>query len=207
MKQIDLSLYLVTDPKAVNGVVETAIAAAKGGATIIQLRDKQASDEAMIEQGKALKRALLPFDIPLIINDRLAVALACDADGLHIGQSDGDLQAMRQAMGDKAIIGLSIDQPDQLSAEQVRLTDYYGIGPIFPTSTKPGHAPPIGFDGLAKICQQTAKPCVAIGGLTSDHATSVKAAGATGIAIVSAICMADDPEQATRDIVESWRRT
>ncbi|MAJ62872.1 MAG: thiamine phosphate synthase [Alphaproteobacteria bacterium] len=205
MSKFDLTLYLVTDPSARSGVIETAVAAAKAGATVIQLRDKHASDAAMTEQAIALKQALAPHRVPLIINDRLSVALASRADGLHLGQSDGQLSVARLALGPDAILGLSVDQPEHLSAKDMAAVDYFGVGPIFQTATKPGHATPIGFDGLAAICRRTDKPCVAIGGLDERHAPSVRRSRASGMAVVSAICAADDPAQATRTILQRWQ--
>ena len=204
MSRFDLSLYLVTDPSAAHGVVETAKAAAANGATMVQLRDKHADDDALIEQAKALKEALAPFNVPLIINDRLDVAVAADAEGVHLGQSDGSLEVARKTLGPRGIIGLSIDQPSQLDPQLSFFVDYFGIGPVFATDTKAEHAPPIGFDGLARIIAQTEKACVAIGGLKPGHLGAVRRAGADGAAVVSAICGADDPGAMTKQMRTEW---
>ncbi|MEO0394055.1 MAG: thiamine phosphate synthase [Pseudomonadota bacterium] len=201
---LDLSLYLVTDPSAKNGVVETAVSAAKNSASLIQLRDKDASDQALITQAKTLKQALAPYNVPLIINDRLTVARAAGADGLHLGQDDGDLMAARQQLGGRAILGLSIEHQDQLKPGLEDILDYFGVGPIFATTTKPCHAPPIGWAGLGQIVAQAQKPCVAIGGLKPGHAQAVKQCGAQGMAVVSAICGSDDPGQATQQLRAEW---
>ncbi|NEX18147.1 MAG: thiamine phosphate synthase [Halochromatium sp.] len=204
---IDLSVYLITDAAlcARAGLLETVAAALRGGATAVQLRDKQASDAALIEQGKALKALLRGTQVPLIVNDRLKVAVAIGADGLHLGQSDGDVAEARAVLGAEAILGLSVQSREQLEAPELSLVDYLGVGPVFATATKPDHSAPLGFDGLAAICAESPLPVVAIGGLSAEHAASIWSAGGVGMAVVSAICTASDPELATREIAEAWR--
>ena len=194
----DLSLYLVTDAAlcAEAGLESTVEAAVKGGVTMVQLRDKHASDEAMIAQATRLKALLEGTGVPLIINDRLNVAIASRADGLHVGQSDTAVQEARQALGRQAIIGLSINTLEQLQSAPVALLDYVGLGPVFATVSKQDHAQPIGFDGLAELASACPLPSVAIGGLKAEHAAQVSAAGANGIAVISAICGQSDPHQA-----------
>ncbi|QTP57497.1 thiamine phosphate synthase [Billgrantia antri] len=197
---LDLSLYLVTDPElcARQGLVETVVAAVRGGVTVVQLRDKQASDGEMIDQARRLKAALAGSGVPLIINDRLAVALESGADGLHIGQDDGDVAAARSALGEAAILGLSVQNHDQLARLEPARLDYLGFGPVFATTTKRNHATPLGFDGLAALVAASPLPAVAIGGLKAEHARQVRAAGAQGPAVISAICGQPDPEAAAR---------
>ncbi|MDX5376300.1 MAG: thiamine phosphate synthase [Halomonas sp.] len=197
---LDLSLYLVTDPElcARQGLVETVVAAVRGGVTVVQLRDKQASDGEMIDQARRLKAALAGSGVPLIINDRLAVALESGADGLHIGQDDGDVAAARSALGEAAILGLSVQNHDQLARLDPARLDYLGFGPVFATTTKRNHATPLGFDGLAALVAASPLPAVAIGGLKAEHARQVHAAGAQGPAVISAICGQPDPEAAAR---------
>lgn len=196
----DLSLYLVTDATLCRGygLEQTVEAAVKGGVTIVQLRDKHASDAEMIAQAKRLKTVLAGSGVPLIINDRLAVALESQADGLHVGQSDTAVQEARAAMGQEAIIGLSINTLEQLQAAPVEWLDYVGIGPVFTTASKQDHAQPIGFDGLEALVAACQLPSVAIGGLKVDHASAVQRAGANGLAVISAICGQPDPYQAAR---------
>ncbi|MEA2119590.1 thiamine phosphate synthase [Halovibrio sp. HP20-50] len=196
----DLSLYLVTDATLCRrvGLEQTVEAAVKGGVTIVQLRDKHASDEQMIAQAKRLKAVLAGTGVPLIINDRLKVALASQADGLHVGQSDTLAEEARNVMGQGAIIGLSINTLEQLQAAPIELLDYVGLGPVFATVSKQDHAQPIGFDGLAALVKACPLPSVAIGGLKADHAISVQRAGANGLAVISAICGQPDPYQAAR---------
>ena len=197
---LDLSLYLVTDPRlcARYGLVETVVAAVRGGVTIVQLRDKQASDGELIDQARQLKAALAGSGVPLIINDRLTVAIESGADGLHLGQSDGDVVAARAAMGEQAILGLSVQNHAQLARLDPAPLDYLGLGPVFATTTKHDHAQPLGFDGLAALVAASPLPTVAIGGLEAQHVDKIRAAGAKGPAVVSAICGQADPEAAAR---------
>lgn len=197
---IDLSLYLVTDAELCRdiGLEQTVEAAVNGGVTVVQLRDKHASDEQMIAQGKRLKAILAGTGVPLIINDRLQVALACQADGLHVGQRDAGVQEARSAMGQEALIGLSINTLEQLQAAPIELLDYVGLGPVFATASKQDHAQPIGFGGLAALVKACPLPSVAIGGLKAEHVISVQLAGANGLAVISAICGQPDPYQAAR---------
>lgn len=195
---LDLSLYLVTDAALCRhyGLENTVSEAVRGGVSIVQLRDKQASDAQMIDQARRLKAILAGSGVPLIINDRLEVALASQADGLHVGQSDTDVHQARQAMGPDAIVGLSINTVEQLQTVPTDLLDYVGIGPVFATPSKQDHAQPIGFGGLASLVNACPLPSVAIGGLNASHASAVRRAGAHGLAVISAICGQPDPRQA-----------
>jgi thiamine-phosphate pyrophosphorylase len=194
-RRIDLSVYLITDPQlcAGYGLVQTVLAAAAGGATVVQLRDKDAPDEALIEQGRALKAALAPTGVPLIVNDRLQVAAAIGADGVHLGQADEGIPAARALLGPDAILGLSVQCVEHAQACADLPVDYVGIGPVFATATKADHAAPIGCDGLATVRAATALPAVAIGGLSAEHAACVLDAGCDGLAVVSAVCGTADP--------------
>ena len=203
----DLSVYLITDPLlcAGRGLIETARAAVRGGVKIVQLRDKTASDVALISQGRALKEALAGSGALLIVNDRVEVARAISADGVHVGQSDAAAADARKALGPDAIIGLSIQTTEHAAALDLAMVDYIGVGPVFATATKPDHAPPLGFDGLGRVCAASALPAVAIGGLSAAHARAVFAAGARGLAVVSGICAAEQPEAAARAFAEAAR--
>jgi thiamine-phosphate pyrophosphorylase len=198
--RLDLSLYLVTDPGlcAERGIVETVVAAVRGGVTLVQLRDKHASDAALADQARRLKAALAGSGVPLIINDRLEVALASGADGLHIGQDDGDVAAARAALGPEAILGLSVQTHDQLARLDPTALDYLGLGPVFATASKHDHAAPLGFAGLASLVAASPLPSVAIGGLKAEHLAATRGAGARGLAVISAICGTPDPEAAAR---------
>ncbi|ENN88142.1 thiamine-phosphate pyrophosphorylase protein [Rhizobium freirei PRF 81] len=205
MKNFDLSLYLVLDPVlcADIGMVETARAAVAGGATIVQLRDKHAATAAMIETGLALKQVLAGSNARLIVNDNVDAAIAIGADGLHIGQEDLDARAARRMIGPDMILGLSVETEALTAAIDAGIVDYAGIGPVFATPTKPDHKQPIGFDGLKRIIKLSPVPTVAIGGLKAEHVADALAAGADGLAVVSAICGRPDPAAATALIAEA----
>ncbi|MGO7180792.1 thiamine phosphate synthase [Rhizobium brockwellii] len=208
MKAFDLSLYLVLDPDLCAGIgmVETARLAVAGGATIVQLRDKHAGTIGMIETGRALKQALDGTGALLIVNDDVEAAIAIGADGLHIGQEDMGARRARTMIGPDMILGLSVETAALASTVDPDLIDYTGVGPVFATPTKADHKQPIGFDGLARLVKASPVPSVAIGGLKADHVAQVFAAGAEGLAVVSAICGTPAPEAATRRIAAEIRK-
>ena len=208
MRTIDLSLYLVLDPGlcAGFGMVETARAAVAGGASVVQLRDKHADTPLMIETGRALKAALSGTGALLIVNDNVEAAVAIGADGLHIGQEDMDAPTARARIGDDMILGLSVETEALAAGIDPAIVDYAGIGPVFATSTKADHKEPIGFAGLARLMRICPVPAVAIGGLKAAHVGDVFAAGADGLAVVSAICGTRDPEAAAREVAENIRK-
>ena len=201
-----LRLCLVTDRGLAGGrdVVDIALAAVRGGATMVQLREKDATTRAFVEQARALKAALAPLGVPLAINDRLDVALAVDADGLHVGQDDMPVEEARRLMGPGKFIGLSITAVDQVLRPDAEAADYLGVGPIYLQRTKEDAAAPLGIDGLRRLRGLTGKPIVAVGGLTPDNSAPVLAAGADGLAVVSAIVAAADPEVAAGRFRALW---
>lgn len=194
----DLGLYLVTDRDlcAALGIERVVAEAVAGGATMVQLRDDSTPTAELIEVARRLMGLLAPLAVPLIINNRLEVALAASATGLHIGQSDLPAAAARTALGPDALLGLSITATSQLAAVDPGRVDYLGVGPIFATATKPDAAPPMGLAGLTACRAQAALPIVAIGGIDSANAAAVIGAGADGIAVVSAVCAAASPRSA-----------
>ena len=198
----DWRLYLVTDRglahgRAIAGVVEAAV---RGGATAVQLREKSCGTREFLELGRELKKLLAPREVPLIVNDRVDVALEIGADGVHIGQQDMDYERARRLMGPDAIIGLSIETIEQARAS-VRLdVDYLGVGPVFATATKLDAAAPLGVAVLAEIRAISRHAIVAIGGMGLENARQAIEAGADGVAVVSAICAADDPERMAREL-------
>lgn len=196
--RFDLSLCLVTDPEmtARRGLVETVAAAIDGGVTLVQLRHKDGPPRLMVEAGRALKALLTARGIPLIVNDRVDVAHAIGADGVHVGQDDLPPAAARAILGPHAIIGLSIARMAELGTFDPAVVDYVGLGPIFPTGTKADAAVALGEAVFASIRRQLRCPVVAIGGITAANAAQAIAAGADGIAVVSAICNAADPRAA-----------
>ncbi len=197
--RFDLSLYLVTDPEmtARRGLVETVAAAVAGGVTIVQLRDKTGPARALAEAGRALLVHLRPLGIPLLVNDRVDVAHAIGAAGVHVGQEDLTPAAARAILGPDAIVGLSVTSAAELPTID-NAVDYIGLGPLFPTGTKADAAPALGEVEFAALRRRIALPVVAIGGITIENTARTFAAGADGIAVVSAICAAEDPEAAAR---------
>jgi thiamine-phosphate pyrophosphorylase len=208
MKAFDLSVYLVLDPHLCHslGMVQTARLAVEGGVTMVQLRDKQASTAQMIETGQALKAVLASSGIPLIVNDDIEAAIAVGAEGVHVGQSDMGAAVTRQRVGQAMILGVSVETEELARQVDPSIVDYVGIGPVFATPTKPDHKRPIGFGGLARIAAAASVPAVAIGGLKAEHAGKALAAGAKGIAVVSAICGQQDPKQAALRIAEEIKK-
>lgn len=207
MRCFDLSLYLVLDPGLCAGIgmVETARAAMAGGVTMVQLRDKEADTKRLIETGRALKETLAGTNAKLIVNDDVIAAVAIGADGLHIGQDDMTVAEARARIGADAILGLSVETPELAAAVDPALVDYVGAGPVFATPTKPNHKQPVGFDGLARQIAASPVPAVAIGGLKVIHVAQAMAAGARGVAVVSAICGQPDPETAARALATEIR--
>lgn len=207
MNAVDLSVYLITDRglSGVRGVKETVLAAVRGGATVVQLRDPDATTRDLVVEARALVGLLRPHRVPLIVNDRVDVALAADADGVHVGQSDMDASDARALIGPDRILGLSITEEADLDRSDLTVVDYLGVGPVFATPTKADAAPPMGMAGLKRIAARTGLPIVAIGGLHAGNAADALAAGAQGVSVVSAICAAPDPEAATRELAEIVR--
>lgn len=207
MTSFDLSLYLVLDPDLCrsHSMVETTMDAIAGGATIVQLRDKEAGTDGLIRAGRELMRAMEGTNVPLIVNDDIEAAIAIGAHGLHVGQDDLPSQIARDRLGPDKIIGLSIESEEVAQKVDRTIVDYVGIGPVFATPTKPDHKPAIGFDGLEKLVRMVGLPSVAIGGLKRDHVLPALESGADGVAVVSAICGQPDPKQATAHIAETLK--
>lgn len=193
-----LRLYLVTDPGLCAGVglAETVRAAVAGGVSMVQLRDKDATTKERTETARVLMQVLEGTGVPLVINDDVEAAVAAGADGAHIGQGDIDPLRARAVLGVGRILGLSCETEDTVRAADPDVVDYLGLGPVFGTPTKVDHEDPIGFDGLARLVALSPVPTVAIGGLKAVHVGSVRAAGADGLAVVSAICGQPDPRAA-----------
>jgi thiamine-phosphate pyrophosphorylase len=204
---VDVRLYALIDPEHAGGhdMVELARLVAQGGATLVQFRDKRSATRRMVEHARNIKGSLKAFDIPLLINDRVDVALACGADGVHVGQDDMAVEDARRLLGRAAIIGLSIRTATQAEAAPLELLDYVGVGGVFATSSKENPAPPIGVAGLtriAKIVRRRAPgfPLCGIAGITLDNAAGVIVAGADGVAVISALSLDRDPQAAARKI-------
>jgi thiamine-phosphate pyrophosphorylase len=202
LQNIDYSLYLVTDRGLARGrsTLEIVSAAVHGGATVVQLREKDCSTRDFIEQGLAIQDFLKDHGVPLIINDRVDVAQAVKANGVHLGQTDMPLEMAKGILGDTMIIGISAESiQDAIEAEKGG-ADYLGVSPIYATPTKTDTASPLGLEGLQEIRKAVRLPLVGIGGLSRDNAAAVIRSGADGVAVVSAIVAADDPETAAGDL-------
>jgi thiamine-phosphate pyrophosphorylase len=205
--RVDLRLYALVDPERANGrdLAVLARLVTQGGATLVQLRDKHSDTRRMIDRARAIKAALAPLGVPLLINDRIDVALASRADGAHIGQEDMAVEDARRLLGADAIIGLSVKTVEQAEAAPIELLDYAGIGGVFATSSKDNPNPPIGPAGLSRIVgvfrRRSSKfPLCAIAGIDARNAGEVIAAGADGVAVISALSLKDDPRAAARQL-------
>lgn len=192
------SLYLITDLGLSCGRTNLDIvrAAVKGGVTMVQLREKEIEEQAFVKEAKALKKFLASLNIPLIINDNVDVALESGADGVHLGQDDMAPAEARRILGREAIIGLSVGSVEEMALFDPAVVDYVGIGPAFATTTKTNAGAALGVEGIRKLRKMISVPCVAIGGINQSNAADIMQSGVDGIAVVSAICAADDPEKA-----------
>ncbi len=207
----DVGLCLVTDSRLSLGrpVEEVVRAAVQGGVTLVQVREKECPIRDFIALAHRLREILKPSGIPLIVNDRVDVALAVGAEGVHIGQSDMPFADARRLMGSDAIIGLSVETLSQAEEATAFDADYLGVSPIFPTPTKTDTGAAWGIEGLKTLRQHSRHRLVAIGGINEANAAAVMSAGADGIAVVSAICSAADPGEAAkrlRAIVDEARK-
>jgi thiamine-phosphate pyrophosphorylase len=209
---LDLRLYALVDPERANGraLDDLAQRVVAGGATLVQLRDKHGTTRRLVEEARAIKQALGASSVALLVNDRVDVALAAGADGVHVGQDDMTVADARRLLGDRAIIGLSVKTVAQAREAPVDLLDYVAIGGVFATTSKDNPDPPVGTDGLRAIAAAvraraaklpTAKlPIAAIAGIDRRNAGDVIAAGADGVAVISALSMTADPTEAARDL-------
>ncbi|GAB3916295.1 thiamine phosphate synthase [Larkinella terrae] len=197
-----MDLYLVTDEAACLGrdlfwVVEEAV---KGGVTMVQLREKSLATRAFVERANRLKELLKPYQVPLIINDRVDVALASDADGVHIGQSDMPYETVRALLPPGKIIGLSAETPEHVHEAEKWDLAYLALSPLYATPSKTDHAEPWGLTGLQWVRANSRHPLVVIGGLNLQNTTEAIEHGANGIAVISAICSAESPRMAASQL-------
>ena len=202
-----LRLYLVTDQASLRGrtLADLVLAAVQGGVSCVQLREKALATRDFVALARAVKDLLAPFAVPLVINDRLDVALACGAQGVHLGQSDLPVALARQLLPPEVFIGLSVESLGDVSRAAGQPVDYLGISPVFATPTKTDTAAPWGLAGVSQVCALTGLPLVAIGGIHQGNAAQVLQAGADGLAVVSAICSAPDPGLAAQSFTEIFR--
>ena len=197
-----LSLHVLVDPEWSRGrdILTIASAAIEGGATVIQLRDKKASTRLLVEQGLALRQLTRERGILFIVNDRVDVALAVDADGVHIGQDDMPLHMARQLLGPQRILGISVGNLDEAHAAVATHADYLSVGPIFLTYAKPDAGPAIGTHLLTELATRYQTPIIGIGGITAENAGQTIQAGATGVAVITAVISAEDVCSATHKL-------
>jgi thiamine-phosphate pyrophosphorylase len=204
---VDLRLYALIDPAVAGGHTLTDLAARLAGhVTLVQLRDKHGGTRAMVQAARALREVLEPAGVPLLINDRVDVALAAEADGVHIGQDDMSVPDARLLLGRTAIIGLSIKTLEEAKAAPLELLDYVAIGGVYGTTSKEDAKTPIGIDGLRAVVQAIRArkadfPICAIAGINASNAAAVIEAGADGVAVISALSLADDPAKAAQDLL------
>jgi thiamine-phosphate pyrophosphorylase len=205
--KVDLTLYVLADPAQSGGrpLGEISLAAAHGGATLIQLRNKTGTTRELVEQARAIRIALAGSGVPLLINDRVDVAFAAEADGVHLGRDDLDARVARRLLGPQAIIGATVRGDRDVATLAPGVVDYVCIGGVFASSSKDNPDPPIGLHGLSRLTRLVRErvpgvPVGAIAGINEGNAAEVIGAGADGIAVVSAVTTASDPVRATREL-------
>jgi thiamine-phosphate pyrophosphorylase len=207
--RLDLRLNAIVDPERAGDYQLDDLAArcVRGGATLVQLRDKHSETRALIEKARAIKRALSAFAVPFVINDRIDVAMAAEADGVHLGHDDMAVEDARRLLGSRAIIGLSIKSVEEAETARLDLVDYIGSGGVYATSSKRQNNAPIGPAGLARIIAALRRrapdmPVCGIAGIDASNAAEVIAAGGDGVAVISALSLVPDPEAAARQLRE-----
>jgi len=203
-----LKVYVITDSQLSLGrsteeVVRRALA---GGAKAIQLREKRFSDKRLLETAIRLRTMTADAGALLIINDRVDIALAAGADGVHVGQDDLPADVARRLLGPGCILGVTVETAEEARAAGVSGADYLGTGPVYATSTKPDAGRPYGVELVRRIKAATSLPVIAIGGISEENAEDVAEAGADGLAVVSAVVGRQDIEQSVRLLLEAFER-
>jgi len=202
MNSLDLSLYLVTDNSDdVERFLNTIEEAIKGGTTVVQIREKTAETLDFYNLALKVKDITTKYNVPLIINDRVDVALAIDADGVHVGQSDMPCDVTRKLIGEDKILGVSAATIEEARKAEKDGADYIGTGAVFPTQTK-DDAPKITKDDLKEIVDSIDIPVVAIGGITLENAHELNDTGIAGLSVVSAIMSSDNPKKSSEELLE-----
>lgn len=202
----DLLVYAVTDRSWLNGEslysqVEKAL---KGGATFIQLREKELGEEDFLKEAIEIKELCKRYHVPFVINDNVDIAYKMNADGVHVGQSDMEAGNVRAKLGSDKIIGVSAQTVEQALLAESCGADYLGVGAVFPTGTK-SDAVEVGYETLKAICEAVHIPVVAIGGITSNNINEIKGSGVSGVAVVSAIFASKDIEAATKELCKKTK--
>lgn len=204
---VDYSLYLVTDRGILGGrdIFDAVESAVKGGVTLVQLREKNISSLDFYNIAVRLKKLAGRYGVPLIINDRLDIALAVDADGLHIGQEDLPVSAARKLLGKGKILGYSVSTVEEAVYGERNGADYLGAGPVYPTGSKLDAVSPIGIEILKRIKESVSIPVVGIGGIGFSNISEIKSSGIDGVSVISAILGSSDIERTSRDMAKLWR--
>jgi thiamine-phosphate pyrophosphorylase len=201
-------LYVVTCDYPAKGRthLDVARAAVEAGAAALQLRDKEASSHLLFQLAREMRRITLGTPTLFFVNDRVDIALATGADGVHVGEEDLPVAIVRELAGERLLIGASVNSVETASAAAEAGADYLGAGSIFPTSSKADAGAPIGLEGLRQIRQEVSLPLVAIGGITRENAPEVIAAGADGLAVISALAAAEDMVGAAANLIRLFKR-
>lgn len=204
---VNYTLYLVTDRKILKGrdIFEAVEAAVKGGVTLLQLREKNISTSDFYNLALKMKTITTHYNIPLIINDRLDIALAIDADGLHIGQDDMPIEVARRLLGKNKLLGYSVSNAKEAIYGEKNGADYLGAGPVYPTGSKSDAGKPIGTYGLKIIRNSVSIPIVGIGGISLSNISQVKTTGIDGISLISAILGNNDIEKSSKILFNKWK--
>jgi thiamine-phosphate pyrophosphorylase len=208
VKKIDLRVYVITAelPRLGRTHEDVARAAVAGGATVIQFRDKLIDDMVFAATASRVCGITAAAGKPCIINDRVGIALAAGADGVHVGRGDAAPHQIRNLLPPDMILGISATDYNEAQAMSLCGADYLGVGPVFPTGSKPDATPPIGLAELARICRDVRLPIVAIGGINAKNLQQVIAAGAAGAAVVAAVAEAPDMPAAVAELVSIWEK-
>lgn len=199
---VDYSLYLVTDRGLAGGraIEQVVSAAVEGGVSVVQIREKECGAAEFLVLACRLRACLENAGVPLVVNDRVDVALACGAAGVHVGQEDLPCAVVRRLIGDSMLLGVSVATAGQAVAAEKAGADYVSVSPVFPTPTKPDVSDAVGLEGLTEIRRAVRLPVVAIGGINAANAPQVIRAGADGVCVVSAIVAAPDPRRAASEL-------
>jgi len=197
----ELQLYAITDRHWLNGrsLYEVVKESLDGGVTFLQLREKQLDEDHFLEEAKKLQGLCSEYNVPFIINDNVEIALAINADGVHIGQSDMEMKEAREKLGPDKIIGVSAHTKEEALLAQAQGADYLGVGAVFPTSSK-DDAESVSYETLKEICDVVSIPVVAIGGITKDNLHQLSGSGISGISVISAIYAQPDIKEAAREL-------
>ena len=197
----DLLLYAVTDRHWLDGrkLADVVKESLDGGVTFVQLREKTLEDDKFLEEARELKELCREYKVPFVINDNVDIAIAMDADGVHVGQSDMEAGNVREKLGPDKIIGVSAQTVEQAVLAEKRGADYLGVGAVFPTGSK-DDAVEVSHETLKAICEAVSIPVIAIGGISVNNVSELAGSGIAGIAVISAIYAAKDIKKATEDL-------